>query len=182
MIDELTDAELVKQIQAGNTEAMSIIYRRHRPAIFRYVFSKVYDHQQAQDIASEIFLRMVAYLPQYQITGAPFRAWLFRIAHNYTITYAQKAYAQQLMPLSYADNTSRLEDNPALAVEHKLKLEWVAHGLQQLDETQREVLILRFLIGLPLKDVALALDKTVGAIKTLQHRGILALRVALQSA
>ncbi len=182
MTDELTDAELVEQVQAGNTEAMSTIYRRHRPSVFRYVLSKVYDQQQAQDITGEIFLRMVTSLPQYTVTGAPFAAWLFRIAHNYTITYRQKEYSHQLMPISRADSVSRSEDNPALAVEYQLELEWVWRGLQELDEYQREVLILRFLIGLSLKEVALTLDKTVGAVKTLQHRGVLALRVALQTA
>ena len=54
-------------------------------------------------------------------------------------------------------------------------------GLQQLDDRQRDVIILRFIIGLSLKEVAHTLDKSVGNIKTLQHRGILALRVALQT-
>lgn len=182
MTHELTDAELVKQVQAGKTEAISNLYRRHRPVIFRYVLSKVYDQQQAQDITGEIFLRMVAYLPRYKVTGAPFTAWLFRIARNYTITYRQKEYTHPLMPISQAEGDSRSEDNPARIVETRLELEWVWHGLQQLDEIQREVIILRFLIGLSLKEVALTLDKTVGAVKTLQHRGILALRVALQVA
>ncbi len=192
MTHELTDAELVQQVQAGEAEAMSTLYRRHRPAIFRYVFSKVYDQQQAQDITSEIFLRVVKHLPQYKITAAPFPAWLFRIAHNYTITHKKKENAHQLMPIEYASQeenathanrgTHHLEENPALAVEYQLDLEWVWQGLQQLDETQREVLILRFLNELSLKEVALTLDKTVGAVKTLQHRGIAALRVALQAA
>ena len=61
-------------------------------------------------------------------------------------------------------------------------MDWVRRCLQQLDETQRDVIILRFLVGLSLQEAAHALDKSVGAIKTLQHRGILALRVALQVA
>jgi DNA-directed RNA polymerase specialized sigma24 family protein len=71
MIDELSsDEQLVQYIQTGHGEAISILYRRHRPAILRYVQARIYDWHQAQDITGEIFLRMVAYLPQYQITGA----------------------------------------------------------------------------------------------------------------
>jgi RNA polymerase sigma-70 factor (ECF subfamily) len=123
---------------------------------------------------------MVAHLPQYQITGAPFTAWLFRIAHNIVVTHYQQENRITLAPISQADNHSQLQDNPTHLVENKLEMDWVWQGLQQLDESQRDVIILRFLVGLSLKEVAHALDKSVGAIKTLQHRGILALRVALQ--
>ena len=183
IIDELSsDEQLVQQIQKGNEEALSILYRRHRPAILRYVQARIYDWQQAQDLTGEIFLRMVTHLPQYQITGAPFAAWLFRIAHNIVITHRQQEGRISLTPLSYADNHSLPQDNPAYLIEDKLEMEWVWHGLRQIDETQCDVIILRFLIGLSLQEVAHALDKSVGAIKTLQHRGILALRVALQVA
>ncbi len=180
MMHDVSDAELVKQSQAGQGEAMSCLYRRHRPAIFRYAYSKLYNQQQAEDVTSEIFLRMVANLPRYRNTGAPFAAWLFRIARNYIITHGQKENKAQLMPVSQANYVSRTEDDPAFVVEHQLQLEWVWQGLQQLDENQREVIIMRFLTGLSLKETAHALEKSVGAVKTLQHRGILALRVVLQ--
>ena len=183
MTDELNnDAKLVQQIQQGSGEAISILYRRHRPAILRYAQARVYDWQQAQDITGEIFLRMVTHLPQYQATGAPFTAWLFRIAHNYIISYRQQESRTPLLPISHADEQSRPEDNPARLVENQMEMEWVWHGLQQLDEVQRDVIVLRFLNGLSLQEAAHVLDKSVGAIKTLQHRGILALRVALQVA
>lgn len=182
MTHDVSDAELVEQIQAGQGEAMTLLYRRHRPSIFRYAYSRLYNQQQAQDVTGEIFLRMVTNLPQYRSTGAPFAAWLFRIAHNYIITHRQKENEAQLAPVSQADNVSHAEGNPAFIVERQLQLEWVWQGLQQLDENQREVIIMRFLTGLSLKETALALEKSVGAVKTLQHRGILALRVALQVA
>ncbi|MBE2224490.1 MAG: RNA polymerase sigma factor [Anaerolineae bacterium] len=183
MIDESSsDKQLVQQIQQGSGEAMSILYRRHQPAVLRYVQVRIYNWQQAQDLTGEIFLSVVSHLPQYQITGAPFTAWLFRIAHNTVISHRQKESRAPLDSISYADNHSRPEDNPAYLVENKLEMDWVRQGLQQLDETQRDVIILRFLIGLSLQETADALEKSVGAIKTLQHRGILALRVALQTA
>lgn len=180
MMHEMTDADLVKQVQAGQSAAMSHLYQRHRTAVFRYVLSKVYDSNLAQDITGEIFLRVVANLPQYKITAVPFTVWLFRIARNYTITHLQKENRYQLMSQSQTDELSRGEDNPARIVETQLELEWIWNGLQQLDEYQREVIVLRFLIGLSLKEVASTLERTVGAIKTLQHRGIMALRVTLQ--
>ena len=182
MTHEMTDAELVKQVQAGQTAAMSKLYQRHRTAVFRYTLSKVYDPNLAQDITGEIFLRVVSHLPRYKVTDVPFTVWLFRIARNYTITHQQKENRYQLMPISDTNELSRAEDNPARIVESQLELEWIWGGLQQLDEQQREVIVLRFISGLSLKEVATTLERTVGAIKTLQHRGIKALRTALQVA
>lgn len=183
MIDDLSsDEQLVQQIQKGNSEAMSVLYRRHRPAVLRYVQARIYDWQQAQDITGDIFLRVVSHLPQYRMTGAPFPAWLFRIAHNTLITHRQKENRIPQISIDYADEKSYPEDNPAWLIEQKMQMAGIMRSLQQLDEAQRDVIILRFLIGLSLQEVAHALNKSIGAIKTLQHRGILALRVALQVA
>ena len=180
IMPELSDNALVRLVQNGDRQAMADLYQRHRPAIFRYVRSMVYDQQLAQDLTGEIFLRMVAHLPDYQLTGAPFSAWLFRIARNYTISYGKKESRLPLVALSEANRRIRPEDTPAVLVERQIELERILESLDQIDENQREVVILRFLVGLPLKEVAHILDKTVGAVKTLQHRGILALRLALK--
>lgn len=158
---------------------MSALYRRHRPAIYRYALSRVADPQQAQDVTGEIFLRMIAHLPRYETTGAPFTAWLFRIAHNFIISHLQKENAFVLVPVDYAHNNGRAEEDPARLVEQKLETEWIRRGLQLLDESQREVIILRFLVGLTLKETAHTLDRSVGAIKSLQRRGILSLKAVM---
>lgn len=179
MEHELTDVELVKQVQSGKPNAMSQLYRRHRPAIYRYALSRVYDQQVAQDVVGEIFLRVVSYLPDYKITAVPFTAWLFRIAHNTLITIAQKESRFEQLPIEYAETPCFSAVTPDMQVEHQLNKEWIWSGLEQLDEAQRDVVVMRFLVGLSLKETAHALEKSVGAVKTLQHRGILALRVAL---
>ena len=181
MSSDLSDAELVKQIQAGKEEAMSQLYRRHRPSLFRYALSKTYNQQLAEDIVGEIFLRMVQYLPTYQITGAPFTAWLFRIAHNTLITIAKKENRYLTVPLEDVNPPSNRDDGPDKQVEIQLSKEHIWQGLLHLDESQRDVVILRFLVGLSLKETAHALEKSVGAVKTLQHRGIQSLRIALNS-
>jgi RNA polymerase sigma-70 factor (ECF subfamily) len=179
MKDMVDDMELVKQAQSGNISAVGELYDRHRPRIFRYIRFKVANTQVAQDLTAEVFLRMVNHLPDFQPMGVPFSAWLYRIAHNLIIKQNQNEHRQPLMPLENAFYMSRNHDNPAYVVEQQLEREWVLEGLEKIDASQREVIILRFIAGFSLKEVAEMLNKSVAAVKTLQHRGILALQVVL---
>ena len=176
---EIDDMELVRQAQSGSVTAVGELYDRHRSRIFRYIRFKTGNKQVAQDLASEVFLRMVDHLPDFQPRGVPFSAWLYRIANNLIIKRGQKEYKQPVVPLIYADMISQNGNNPALVVERQLEMDWVWQGLEKIDENQREVIILRFITGLSIKETAEALAKTVAAVKTLQHRGILALQATL---
>jgi RNA polymerase sigma-70 factor (ECF subfamily) len=122
---------------------------------------------------------MVAHLPNYQIGETPFHAWLYQIARNLIVdTYRQEA-RRSTEPLEKA--AIYPDGNPLVqtAVEQKWAVEQIHHALDLIDPIQREVIILRFMVGMSLQEVALTLEKTVGAVKTLQHRGLNALRVAL---
>jgi RNA polymerase sigma-70 factor (ECF subfamily) len=143
------------------------------------VWLRVRNEQLAEDLTGEIFAKMVVHLPNYQLKGVPFRAWLYRIAHNLVVDYYRKESRQTLVPLYQAEGIRMKNNNPASVVEHQLTLEKVKRALDELAPSQREVVILRFLVGLSLREVALALGKTVAAVKSLQHRGLVALREAL---
>jgi RNA polymerase sigma-70 factor (ECF subfamily) len=149
------------------------------------VWLRVRNEQLAEDLTGEIFAKMVGHLPDYQLKGVPFRAWLYRIAHNLVVDYYRKDSRHTSVPLSdglflhYAEGANMKQHNPAYIVERQLTIEEVKRALDDLVSTQREVVILRFLVGLSLREVALALGKTVSAVKSLQHRGLVALREAL---
>ena len=179
---EVTNPEenLVRRAQQGDVNAVGELYDRYQTLIFRYVRARIYDHQTAQDLTGEIFLRMVEYLPSYRPMGVPFLAWLYRVAHNHLVNHIRKETAQTLEPLASAEILHHTEGNPTTMLEQKLDLQRLLRALERIDEQQRDVLILRFLLDMSLKDVAESLDKTVGAVKSLQHRGVLALQVALR--
>jgi RNA polymerase sigma-70 factor (ECF subfamily) len=177
-MQEVDDMDLVRQAQAGQIHAVGELYDRHRLRIFRFIRCKVANTQQAQDLTSEVFLRMVNHLADFEPRGVPFTAWLYRIARNLIIQDGQEAAAAAVVPLGQAEEM-RSSDNPAAAVEQQWQIEQVWQGLENLDPAQREVIVLRFVNGLSLKETAEALDRPVATIKTLQHRGILALQLAL---
>lgn len=177
---ELNEVELVRRARDGDAEAVGALYDRHHEQIFRYVWSRVDNQHLAEDLTGEIFTRMVVNLPRYRLAGVPFRAWLYRIAYNLIMDHYRTENGRSPLPLQQAHNLSHDGQNPATIIETKLTIDRVRRALAQLDPAQRDVVELRFLAGMPLREVAATLDKSVAAIKSTQHRGLKALRLALQ--
>lgn len=179
-INGLSDAELVTQAKNGDVTSVGTLYDQHQPHIYRYVRSRVGLDRTAEDLTGEVFARMLASLPNYRPTGTPFRAWLYRIAHNLIVDYYRKQNGRESVPLFFAEGMSQTMNDPETIVERRLDSERIKDALTKIDSNQREVVVLRFIVGLRLEEVAHSLDKSVGAVKSLQHRGLASLRVALK--
>ena len=157
-------------------DAAGELYDRHNERIFRYVWARVREDQTAEDLTGEVFVRMVTGLPGYRPTDVPFQAWLYRIAHNLIVDHYRKEGRSSLVPLQQAESVREEGNSPATVVEQRLAMDRIQEALGELEPSQCEVILLRFLVGLPLQDVALTLDKSVAAVKGLQYRGLIALR------
>ena len=179
---DVSDADLVRRAQGGDVNAIGELYDRHYTRIFRYLWSRVRDERLAEDLTGEVFSRMITHLSSYRSKGVPFQSWLYRIAHNLTVDHCRKEGQHHLVPLYYAEGLERGKRDPVSIVEGQLTAERVEKALCQIDPIQQEVVVLRFLAGLSLREVAATLNKTVAAIKSLQHRGLVALRAALEEA
>jgi len=175
----LSSPELIALAQRGNEEAIGALYDAHCQAIFRYFKARLGDQQTAEDLTGEVFRRMLTGMPQYRAMDLPFRAWLFRIAHNLLIDHYRRESGHEVVPLKEAENVSADEIDPASVVEQKLTMEAAHHALSDLEPSQRDVLALRFLSELSLKETAFAMGRTEDAIKALQRRGLAALRLSL---
>jgi len=175
----MADTDLVTLAQRGDMQALGTLYDQHHEALFRYVWARVGEQQVAEDLTGDVFMRMLTALPRYQPSGAPFRAWLYRIAHNLLVDHFRKSSYRATAPLYEADDRGEPESDPTFAVEQKLSAERLHRVLAMLDEAQRDVVTLRFLSGLSLDETAAVLEKTEAAVKALQHRGLAALRRAL---
>jgi RNA polymerase sigma-70 factor (ECF subfamily) len=171
-------AALAARAQRGEVDAIGALYDQNHAALFRYVWSRVSDRALAEELTGDVFMRMLAALPNYRPSAAPFRAWLYRIAHNRLVDYYRKENGHTAVPLEQAEAQSA-EDDPAALVEQTLTVERVHRALADMDEPQRAVVALRFLSGLSLEETATVLNKTESAVKALQHRGLAALRKAL---
>lgn len=180
---DLNDIELVTRAQQGDVEAVGILYDRYYTPIFRYLWSHVGDCPIAEDLAGQTFLQMVRALPYYRWQEVPFRAWLYRIAHNLMVDHVRKQRSRKMslhdMSSKGTNCLSDDETDPAHVVEQQLDAERIQQALCTLDPLQQEVVVLRFLVGLSLQETATAINKSVPAIKSLQRRGLSALKRAL---
>jgi len=174
------DTDLVVQAQGGDVDAVGQLYDRYHERIFRYVWSRTSDRQLAEDLTGETFARMVSHLHRYRPQGVPFAAWLYRIARNLIVDHHRREAGRISVPLAHAEGRNEETDDMAAMVERNLSVERVRQALAGLDLTQREVIELRFLARMSLQEVAQVLGRSVAAVKSLQHRGLAALRLALQ--
>lgn len=183
---EISDNELVKRAQikplgdASGVEAIGELYDRYNERVFRYVWARVYDQNAAEDLTGEVFVRMVANLPKYRPTSTPFLAWLYRIAHNLVVDHYRKEENKRELQLDRVDQLLVDTNNPAETTEEKMFFNRVKIALLELNPTRQEVIVLRFLMGMSLQEVAATLGKSIGAVKVAQHRGLKELREILQ--
>ena len=130
--------------------------------------------ETARDLAAEVFHRL---LQTAQSGGSPDRhpkAWLYRTAHNIVVDHYRRQQHRRHLPLD--DELINASDDPAGTAERRLSGAQVRAALQHLTPDQRQVITLKFLEGLSNQEVAGVLDKPVGAVKSLQHRGLAALQ------
>jgi RNA polymerase sigma-70 factor (ECF subfamily) len=175
---ESMEIDLVARAQGGDVSAIGALYDEHHESIFRYVWLRVGDTQLAEDLTGDVFMRMLHSLPNYQSMGLPFRAWLYRIAHNRLVDHYRRNGRREPVSLDVVE-THAADDDPLVSVERRLLAERLGHALSELDAHQREVVVLRFLAGLSLQETAAAMGRSEAAVKSLQHRSLAALRRAL---
>ncbi len=174
----LREESLINRAREMDGEAWNSLYNTHHAAIFRYCYHRLGERTAAEDVAADVFLEAVRGIHRYRYRGIPFRAWLYRIAHNLA--------ADQLRRRGSAPPAVAVADAPESAVSEgdfsDLVLDQTAvrAALVQLTEQQQQVIVLRFFEGLAIAEVAAAMEKRPGAIKQLQHRAIARLRVLLE--
>ncbi len=169
----MDDAELVDRLKRYDAQAVSLIVERYGAALHRYVAAIVADSHLAEDIVAETYMRMLERIGDYKMTGAPFRAWLYRIAHNLAVnavTRDRSVPGDALLARSEA-----LSSNPAEAFEREELHETLRRSLKTLTDEQQQVLLLRFVAGMSIAEVAQQLHRSEGAVKQLQLRALRAL-------
>jgi RNA polymerase sigma-70 factor (ECF subfamily) len=171
--------ELVARGQEGDRDALEELYLIHFDRIYSYLHVSVGNRHDAEDLTTQTFLKMLEKIGTFKWQSAPFSAWLFRIAHNLAMDHFRAGRRWQPEeevpePPGEEEPSAELEAMQTIGRESMLKL------IERLSPEQQQVLTLKFVFNLPNAEVAAILDKTEGAIKSLQHRALVSLQKQIQ--
>lgn len=169
-IDLEAEKKLVSQSQQGDQDAFSSLYSSYVQAIYRYCLLRVQDPIQAEDLTAEVFLKAVDSLPHYIQRGLPFGAWLFRIAHDRVIDYYRKIGRRPTSALT--DDLISEEIDLDINLEIKEGYEQLYEAISHLTDEQQKVIQFRFMEDWSLEKTAAMMNKSVNAVKALQHRAL----------
>ncbi|MFZ3217442.1 MAG: RNA polymerase sigma factor [Candidatus Acidiferrales bacterium] len=168
-LQETGERQLIEAAQQDPSR-FAALYEIHFERVYAYVSRRVGDRDAAQDVTSDVFQHALANLPRFEWRGAPFGAWLMRIASNAVADRWRRRAREQ---------TDALADDPASAEPSPEEIELRAQLfrlVQELPAEQRRVVQMRFAEEKSIREIAQAFGRTEGAIKQLQFRGLQTLR------
>jgi len=157
--------------------ALASLYEECYGKVTRYIFARIGNQQEAEDLASETFVRALKSLDSYQERGLPMEAWVFKIAHNLVVDYLRKVSRRQMVTLDEVSipDSANLEET----AEFNIELERLSKALEHLSPTRREVIGLRFFAGLSAIEAGKILGKKPAAVRQMQSAAIRSLRAIL---
>lgn len=162
----------VERARAGDSEGLHFLYVRFVDDVQRYVCSIVKDQHDAEDITQNVFAKLMTAIHKYEQRKVPFDAWLLRVARNAALDYLR---AKRSIPTEEV----RIDDKGDSEVEFDRGTA-LRQALEDLPVEQREVLVLRHVVGLSPVEIADTLKKTESSIHGLHHRGRRSLRDRLE--
>lgn len=170
---------LVRGARNGDADAFAGLFEHFHGPVFRYLLARLGNRSEAEDMASEVFVEAAWRVRDFDGGGAAFAGWLFTIARHDLLDRHRAQRRRVVEPVPDPPDLETAPD-PAEGVLDRLDAVRVREALERLTPDQREVVLLKFAAGLSNEEAAQATGKPIGAVKSLQHRGLGALRRALE--
>jgi RNA polymerase sigma-70 factor (ECF subfamily) len=170
---------LVEQAQQGDRHALEELYLLHFDRIYSYLHMSVGNRHDAEDLTTQVFVKMLESIGNFRWRSAPFSAWLFRIAHNLAMDHfraSKRWQPEEEVPEPDPGEGSAAEEEALESIGRQSMLQLI----EKLSREQQQVLTLKFVFNFSNADAATILDKTDGAIKSLQHRALASLQRQLE--
>src|SRR2546421_6428568 len=170
---------LVREAQQGEREALEELYLLHFDRIYSYLHMNVGNRHDAEDLTTQVFVKMLESIAKFRWRSAPFSAWLFRIAHNLAMDHfraSKRWQPEEDVAEPDPGEGSAAEEEALESIGRQSMLQLI----EKLSREQQQVLTLKFVFNFSNADAATILDKTDGAIKSLQHRALASLQRQLE--
>ena len=175
----LADKALVK-LAAEDKDAFGELYERYLPKIYNYIFYRTGNTQDAEDLTAKVFFRAMSHIGNYVDKGVPFQAWLYRIAHNLVANWHRDQGRRKIIALDDYVARSLKSDAPDRLSEELEEQRQLMEAVRRLPEDRQQLLLLKFIEQMSNAEIGEIMGRTEGAIKSLYHRTLLALREELQ--
>ncbi len=173
---------LVDKARKHDSEAFGKLYDIFFGKIYNYVYYKVGDTTEAEDLTEQVFMKALEAIDKFEWKGVPFSSWLFRIASNVVIDYYRTRSRVTMVPVEdFTVEVGETESSEEAAIK-RFTQEKLYIAISRLTGEQQQVIILKFLTNLSNVEIANTLGKTEGAVKALQHRALRALHKILKGA
>lgn len=174
-MNELDEQQLVAQAK-HDKEAFGQLYERYVDRIYSYVYYRMGDSAEAEDLTAKIFMRAMKHIPTYTDQGVPFSAWLYRIARNLVANWHRDRQRRRTIALDDIAHWHVGGENPEMVAQWNEDRHVLLTALNRLPADRQELLILKFVDRLSNTEIGEIMGRSEGAIKSLYHRTLLALR------
>jgi RNA polymerase sigma-70 factor (ECF subfamily) len=175
-VPESEEQEILKSASQGDLKAFGVLYEKYVERIFNYVYYRTGNIHDAEDLTARVFYRALHHIRTFTNRGVPFSAWLYRIAHNLVANWHRDRNRHQEIPLSDAPPIHYKGDPPEVALIQNQERDALLRRIRHLPAERQHLLILKFVEHMSNAEIGETMGRSEGAIKSLYHRTLLALR------
>lgn len=174
------DDEIIQSAVSGDPEAFNRLYEMYVDRIYNYIYFRIGNQYEAEDLTGRVFFRALNHIKTYQNRGLPFSAWLYRIAHNLVANWHRDNSKRKEVSLDDYTHLQSGFDTPENDVIHGIDNQKLIECIQKLPPDRQQILILKFVEHLSNDEIGVIMSRSEGAIKSLYHRTLIMLREELQ--
>lgn len=162
----------IARTKEGDRDALRFLYTRYSDNVYGYICSIVRDEQEAEDLTQHVFMKLITVIVQYQDHGIPFSGWLLRLSRNVALDHLRR---RRPTPTEEVFGANELVDDDARDRARDLH-----SALASLPDEQRDVMVMRHVVGLSPPEIAAQMGRTESSVHGLHHRGRRALQEELR--
>ena len=174
-----TDEMVLVEAAKINQEAFGELYQRYVDRIYNYIYYRTGNVEDAEDLTARTFQRALSHIIRYEDKGLPFSAWLYRIARNLVSNWHRDQSKRQTLELNDTVHLHTTEGSPEFLIQMIENEETLLAAIQKLPDERQDLLIYKFLHRMSNEEIGEVMGRSEGAVKSLYHRTLLALREAL---
>jgi len=173
---ETRDESLLVEQAKQNPAAFGLLYEKYVQKIYNYIYYRTGNYNDAEDLTAKTFHRAMRHIPSYEQRGVPFSAWLYRIAHNVVANWHRDRSRRKVIALDELVLHQQWRPSPEGLVEADEEKRELLRVIRRLPADRQLLLILKFVEGMSNEAIGQVMGRSEGAVKSLYHRTLLALR------